>query len=150
LFGTDSTLTSTWDIWEHLTLARETRLISDKALYYTLNQNAAATWKLNCGDISAGKDADIVVAKIRREKAGFDSFFALSPSEILLVIHQGNIRLFDEELLPQLKDIDINNFSKIYINGACKYVQGDLPGLMKNIREHNPAVNFPVCLTRPN
>jgi hypothetical protein len=150
LFGTDSTLTSTWDIWEHLTLARETRLISDKALYYTLNQNAAATWKLNCGDISAGKDADIVVAKIKQDKAGFDSFFGIGPSEILLVIHQGNIRLFDEELLPQLTNIAIGDFSQIYLNGTCKYVQGDLPGLIKSIRKYNPAVNFPVSLTRSN
>jgi cytosine/adenosine deaminase-related metal-dependent hydrolase len=150
LFGTDSTLTSTWNIWEHLTLARATRLVSDKALYQTLNQNAAATWMLNCGDISAGKDADIVVAKIKPDKAGFDSFFGIGPSEILLVTHKGNIRLFDEELLPQLKDIDVNNFSKIFINGACKYVQGNLPALMESIRKYNPAVNFPVCLTRPN
>jgi cytosine/adenosine deaminase-related metal-dependent hydrolase len=148
LFGTDSTLTSTWDIWQHLALARETRLISDKALYHMVNKNAAAIWKLNCGDISAGKDADIVVAKIHQEKAGFESFFGLSPSKILLVIHQGNIRLFDEELLPQLNDIDVNNFSKVYINGACKYVQGNLPALMESIQKYNPAVNFPVSLIR--
>ncbi|MDB5130553.1 MAG: hypothetical protein JWR02_302 [Mucilaginibacter sp.] len=150
LFGTDSTLTSTWDIWEHLALARETRLISDKSLYHTLNQNAASTWGLNCGDISAGKDADIVVAKIKQDKAGFDSFFGLGPSEILLVIHKGNIRLFDEDVLPQLNNIDVNNFSKVYINGACKYVQGNLPALMESIQKYNPAVNFPVGLTRQN
>ncbi|HWZ13960.1 MAG TPA: amidohydrolase family protein [Mucilaginibacter sp.] len=150
LFGTDSTLTSTWNIWEHLTLARETRLISDKALYHTLNQNAAATWGLNCGDISAGKDADIVVAKIKQDQAGFDSFFSLSPSEILLVVHRGNIRLFDEELLPQLTDIAINNFSRVYLNGTCKYIQGDLPRLMQSIRKYNLSVDFPVSLTGPD
>jgi cytosine/adenosine deaminase-related metal-dependent hydrolase len=150
LFGTDSTLTSTWNIWEHLTMARQTGLVSDKALYHTLNKNAAATWRLNSGDISAGKDADIVVAKIKQDKAGFDSFFSLSPSEILLVIHQGNIRLFDEELLPQLIDIAINDFSRIYLNGTCKYIQGNLPGLMESIHKYNPTVNFPVSLTRPS
>ncbi len=144
LFGTDSTLTSTWDIWEHLLLARETGLLCDETLYQTLNQNAASIWQLNCGEIAPGKDADFVVAKIKPNTTGFDSFFGLCPADLLMVMHKGNIRLFDETMLPQLKTIDLNNFSKIYINGSCKYVQGDLPGLMEKIKEYYPEANFPV------
>jgi len=150
LFGTDSTLTSRWNIWEHLAQARETHLLSDKALYRTLNQNAAHTWKLNSGEISAGKDADIVIAKIKPGKAGFHSFFGISPADLLMVIHNGNIRLFDESLLPQLKTIHLNNFSKVYLNGVCKYVQGDLPGLMDKITAYQPEINFPVSSINPN
>ena len=150
LFGTDSTLTSCWNIWEHLVQARETRLLNDKALYDTVNQNAASTWKLNSGAISPGKDADIVIAKIKQGKAGFDSFFDVSPADLLMVVHRGNIRLFDEAVLPQLKSIGLDNFSKIYLNGTCKYVQGNLPGLMDEIRAHQPNINFPVSSLNPN
>jgi cytosine/adenosine deaminase-related metal-dependent hydrolase len=150
LFGTDSTLTSRWNIWEHLAQARETRLLSDSALYHTLNQNAANTWKLNTGEISAGKDADIVIAKMKHEKSAFNSFFDICPADLLMVIHNGNIRLFDELLLPQLKAINLNNYSKAYLNGIGKYVQGDLPGLMDKIREYQPNINFPVSLARQN
>jgi cytosine/adenosine deaminase-related metal-dependent hydrolase len=149
LFGTDSTLTSSWDIWEHLQLARETKLLNDKKLYHTLNQTAADVWQLNSGEIAAGKNADLVVAKTKNGKTGLDAFFMLTPADLLLVMHQGNIRLFDESLLTGLKTVDLNSFSKIYINGACKYVQGDLPGLIENIKRHNPAINFPVSLTKP-
>ncbi len=59
---------------------------------------------------------------------------------------KGNIRLFDETLLPQLKQVGVSNFSKIYINGACKYVQGDLPGLMEKIRGYHREVEFPASI----
>ena len=144
LFGTDSTLTSGWNIWDHLRLARKNRLLSDEALYDSLNQNAANTWRLNSGEIARGKDADMVVAKIKDDKTGYDSFFALGPADLLLVTNKGNICLFDESLLTQLKDADLNNYTKIYIEGACKYVKGDLPGLMEKIREYHPTAYFPV------
>jgi hypothetical protein len=35
-------------------------------------------------------------------------------------------------------------FSRIRINGNTKYVQGDLPALMQQIRRHHPATDFPV------
>jgi len=146
LFGTDSTLTSSWDIWEHLQLARKTKLLSDKTLYESINQNAAKIWQLNCGEIAAGKDADIVVAKKKPNSTGFDSFFGLSPADLLLVTHKGHIRLFDDTLLAQLKSADLSKFSKIYIGGASKYVQGDLPALIKKIRVYNPVVDFPVSI----
>lgn len=150
LFGTDSTLTSRWNIWEHLVQARETRLLNDAALYQTLNRNAAHTWKLNSGEISIGKDADIVIAKIIPGKAGLHSFFGVTPAELLMVIHNGNIRLFDEALLPRLKIVSRDNFSKVYLDGTCKYVQGDLSGLMEKIKSYQPNVHFPVSSINPN
>ena len=150
LFGTDSTLTSSWDIWNHLQQARKTGLLNDEALYHTLNKNAATTWQLASGEIAEGKDADLVVAKAKNGNAGLDSFFMLTTSDLLLVMHKGNIRVFDESLLSQLKGIDLDSFSKIYVDGVCKYVQGDLPGLMGKIKHYNPAINFPVSVTNAN
>ena len=148
LFGTDSTLTSNWDIWDHLKSARETKLISDKALYQTLNQNAAKAWQLNSGQIAAAKDADLVVAGIKGSGTGFDAFFSTGPADLLLVIHKGKIRLFDETLLRQLSAIDLNNFYKFYVNGVCKYIQGDLPGLIEQICRYYPKAGFPVYTSK--
>ena len=74
----------------------------------------------------------------------FDAFFGLNPEDILMVISKGKISLFDEELDKQLKDIDPDNYSKIYIKGRCKYVTGDLPLLMQQIKQHYPEADFPV------
>lgn len=149
LFGTDSTLTSNWDIWEHLRLARQTKLLSDEELYLSLNQKPASTWQLNSGEITAGKDADLVVAKVREGVDSYDLFFNLSPANLLLVIHRGQVRLFDESLLETLGDIVANDFSKIYVDDTCKYVQGNLPGLMDEIRSYHPGITFPVSVKSP-
>jgi len=150
LFGTDSTLTGGWNIWEHLRLARRTKLLSDAALYDTLNKNAAKAWKLNCGELKTGADADLVVARIKKGTTGFQSFFMTDPADLLLVIHRGNIRLFDETMLAKLVDIDIKNYSKVYVNDVCKYVQGKLPALMAQITEYYPQASFPVITTQPD
>jgi len=147
LFGTDSTLTGNWNIWDHLQLARQTKLIDDVVLYQTLNQNAAKAWQLNSGEIAAGRDADLVIANIKPSKKALDAFFAIHPADLLIVMHKGNIRLFDETMRGQLEAINISAFSKIYVNGICKYVQGDLPGLMEKIKKYYPAARFPVSAT---
>jgi cytosine/adenosine deaminase-related metal-dependent hydrolase len=141
LFGTDSTLTGSWNIWEHIRLARSTGYMSDPELYDALTTNAADVWNMNCGEIAEGRDADLVVA---RRKGDIGAFFGLDPEDIMMVMSRGHIRLFDEELYPQLKGIDLAAYSRVYIDGTCKYVTGDLPELIKKIRYYYPAADFPV------
>jgi hypothetical protein len=144
LFGTDSTLTGGWNIWEHIRLARKTEFMADKELYDTLTINAAIAWELNSGEIAKGKDADLVIAKPKHDMASADSFFAIDPKDILMVIHKGFISLFDEELHTQLDAINLNDYSKVYVNGTCKFVKGNLPQLIKKIEQYYPEANFPV------
>ncbi|MCC8427177.1 hypothetical protein [Mucilaginibacter sp. UR6-11] len=139
LFGTDSTLTGSWNIWNHIRLARKTKMLTDPELYRSLHPEGAA-WRYTSG----GNRPAIVVAKRKSEGSSLDVFFATDPADILLVVHEEQIRLFDDSLLDQLGQLDLSRFSKIYINGACKYVQGDLPGLMANIKEYYPEAVFPV------
>ena len=144
LFGTDSTLTGNWNIWDHLRLARKTRFLTDQELYDTLTVNAAMTWELDNGEITEGKDADLVIAKAKAGHVDADAFFATDPQDILLVVHQGNIRLFDEMLLPQLKSLNIDEYSRVEVDGTGKYVQGNLPLLMQQINQYYPETPFPV------
>jgi cytosine/adenosine deaminase-related metal-dependent hydrolase len=141
LFGTDSTLTADWNTWRQLRVARDSKQVSDEELFDMLTKNPADVWRLNAGSFKPKAAADIVVAK---RKAG--NFFDLDPEDILMVIRQGEIKLFDEVLLQQVNDlgIDTANFSKIIVNAACKYVKGDLSGLMKQVKEYYPAVVFPI------
>ena len=146
LFGTDSTLTSNWNIWDHIATARKTALLTDTELYNSLHVNAANTWKINSSEIKKNEDADIVVAKLKDKEGGMPAFFAVEPSDILLVLHQGNIRLFDAEILDQLKEIDLYGFSKININGVYKYVQGNIPELIAGIKQYYPEAQFPITV----
>lgn len=133
LFGTDSTLTAPWDAWEHIRLARgQQTMLTDEELLDSLTRQAADTWKLPIGEIAPGLQADLVVS------AAAD-VFSTTPEDILLVLHKGQIRLFDASL-----DIGPQpGFYKISVGERNKYVKGDLPTLMKEIQKHYPAVAFP-------
>lgn len=144
LFGTDSTLTGPWDIWEHFRLAEKTKLLSSSELYASVTQSPADTWHLNGGRVEEGRDADLVVARKKDGRAGYSAFFALSPADLLLVIHKGRICSFDEELLPQIATMHLPDFSKVFIGNACKYVRGNLPGLIEEIKGYQPLADFPV------
>jgi cytosine/adenosine deaminase-related metal-dependent hydrolase len=144
LFGTDSTLTGNWNIWDHIALARKTKFLNDKELFDALTVNAAGMWRLNAGEIAEGMDADLVIAKPQNGQSSTDAFFSIEPKDILMVIHKGKITLYDEALSTQLKRLNLVEYSSVYVNGVCKQVLGDLPALMQQIQQYYPEVNFPV------
>jgi cytosine/adenosine deaminase-related metal-dependent hydrolase len=148
LFGTDSTLTASWNLWEHLRMARETKMMTDEELFQTLTKNPAEKWRRkNIGSISINNNADVVIAKSYGNK-GVDAFYSINPEDILLVLHDGAVRLFDEEIKDQLTDaeIAISKFSKIFINGKGKHIYGDLPELIKLTHSYNPQISFPISI----
>lgn len=148
LFGTDSTLTADWNLWNHLRLARKTRLMNDHEIFNTLTKTPSVAWRQNnIGVISINKNADIVIAKNIVSK-GFDAFYSLNPEDIQLILHEGKIRLFDEEIKEQLTGyhFPISQFSKINVNGKCKYVYGNLSSLVNEILLYNPKTHFPITV----
>lgn len=144
LFGTDSTLTGSWNIWNHIRKAKQTKLFSDHELYNSLTINAASTWGLNTGVLEEGKDADLVIVKVKTGENKNGTFFLTDPQDILAVIHKGDIVLFDQELFPQLKEIITEGYHSVQINGGNKFVKGDLPALIGKIKQYYPDVSFPV------
>lgn len=147
VFGTDSTLTASWNLWEHLRLARDQHLVTDTELWDMLTRSPAELWGLeDCGKIEVGQWADLTVASPPAHTKGWDAVYGLNPENILLVLHKGNIRLFDGSLYDQLAraSFPLNDFHKIQVRGITKYIQGDLPGLMNEIRKIHPSVEFPV------
>jgi cytosine/adenosine deaminase-related metal-dependent hydrolase len=147
VFGTDSTLTAGWNLWDQLRLARDTKMVTDSELFDMLTASPVNVWGLpQSGKIAADYQADIVVARTKNVKAAFEDFYALNPEDILLVMHQGQIRLFDEDLYIQFNKSNYiqDSFYKIYINGNCKYIRGNLTRLIKDITKYSQSVSFPV------
>lgn len=140
VFGSDSTLSAGWNIWDHLRMARKTEQLSDQELLDAVNTVAAKIWNMNNGAIAKNKSADIVVAKKKQDRSDMDNFFSLNPEDILMVISKGNIVLFDECLQGQVK---MQSFNRVIINGTVKYVQGNLQALSQNIKQYYPEAIFP-------
>lgn len=144
LFGTDSTLTGTWNIWEHIKMARNTGMLNDTELYEALTKTATSIWGTNNGEIAKGKTADLVIVKPKNKPAGSGAFYATQPADIQLIVHNGNIRLFDQELLPKLVvKFKGKQFSLIHLGDSYKYVEGDLGALTNDIQSYLPGAAFP-------
>ncbi|MGZ3754308.1 MAG: hypothetical protein ACXVAY_02720 [Mucilaginibacter sp.] len=145
VFGTDSTLTGNWNIWVHIAMARKSKMLTDEELYQTLQLNPSRIWQTNTTTIQPGANADLVIAN-KKGSGWLDSFFEIEPKDLLLVLHHGKVRLVDASLYYQLTDADFAGFTKITIDGVEKYIQGDMAGLMKNIRFYYPAAKFPISV----
>ena len=147
VFGTDSTLTATWNAWDHFRKARETGMVSDATLFEMLTTNAATCWGLqNLGALDQGKKADLVIARQKAGNGQWDSFYSINPEDILMVIQDGLIRLFDQELREALLSsglIASHQFNSIKWNHCQKYVEGDLPLLMNKIISICPDIKMP-------
>ena len=136
LFGTDSTLTSDWNLWNHLRLARNTALVSDQELFDMLTTKPAAVWGLKgSGKIAEQDPADIVIAKNNHGSNSLDSFFSLNPEDILLILHNGEIKLLDTILSDKINvaDFKVSNFRKINTGESCKYVEDKLQGVTDQV-----------------
>jgi hypothetical protein len=122
-------------------------MTDDTALWEMATAGPARLWGLDqCGEIAEGRTADLVIAARTPGTTGWNAVFGVEPRDILLVLHQGNIRLFDESLRDQLTNPEypIKDFHPIAVDGKIKYIQGDLPGLMQEIQTYHPDASFPV------
>jgi len=147
VFGSDSTLTASWNIWEQIRLARAQKMVNDAELWDMLTLTPAQIWGLQgCGEIKEGGKADLIIVKSPMKEMSWDWLYALNPDDMLLVLNKGEIRLFDQSLYDQLAKINfpLQEFYKVYPGKYAKYVFGDLPGLMKAIHSYHPKIAFPI------
>ena len=146
LFGTDSTVSSDWNCWNQLRLGRKTGLLNDEELFASITTAPAKTRRLNdTGILRESSNADVIIAEKKYDNE-MNSFFAVNPESILMIIKNGNIILFDESLLTQFnaQKKDISTFNRISINGRFKYVKGNINHLIKQIKEFSKDISIPV------
>jgi cytosine/adenosine deaminase-related metal-dependent hydrolase len=148
LFGTDSTLTAEWNLWNHLRRARELRFLDDRELFAAVTSTAAAAWgRTHAGRLVAGFTADLVVAR-KKAPDPWDAFFAIEPEDILLVLKAGSPVLCDTSLAA----VGIPPpCSLVRIGASTKLVAEDVPDLIACLRRHAVEPNLPITAEpRPN
>ena len=143
LFGTDSTLTSEWNLWNHLRMARATKTLTDDELFNSVTETPKDIWRLNKNTSDNNYlPQDWVIAKNKLPNNTMDAFFALDPEDILMIIRNGRIVFFDETLHGDILKLGIDidkRMSQFSFNGIQKNIQGDLPALIQKIRKFYPA-----------
>jgi cytosine/adenosine deaminase-related metal-dependent hydrolase len=144
VFGTDSTVSARWSIWEHLRHAQREKKLSDLELFNSVTVNPAQVWKLkNQGQIAEKYTADFVVAK-GKSTLPMEAFFSVTPEDILLVVHKGKVVLFDERLHGSFDESSL--YQKIKYPSSVKFVKGKLGDLVKQIKSYYPGAGFPFAV----
>jgi cytosine/adenosine deaminase-related metal-dependent hydrolase len=139
VFGTDSTLSSSWHISEHFQLVKQSGMINEEEFLLLLTSTPAKLLDLkDRGTIGVGKKADLLV--IKRGTNLFD----IDKASILLVIQAGKIRLADVAITG-LEPATVLTFSRIKIEGSEKYVEGRPLELAASIKQYYPSFENPFA-----
>ncbi len=142
LFGTDSTLTGGWNIWQHLRRAREIGGLDDRELFDAVTTAAARTWGDAGGQLDAGHRADLVVARMKHPGA-WDSFYAIDPEDLLLVIGAGRVLVADDTV-ENVAQLGLPY--AIRLGSSIKRVAEDLSPMLKEIQGRGLLANLPLGL----
>lgn len=138
VFGTDSTLSAGWNAWMHFRLGLGQPGVNETGILEMLTSAPAELWNLkDKGILEKNAIADIVITEQKSD------LFQNNPENMLMVIQNGKIRLFDESLANQVK---LPNFSKLSINNRVKFIEGDMPALINKIRSYYPSIDLPVSV----
>ncbi len=141
LFGTDSTLSADWNLWNHLRRARALGALEDRELFSAVTRTAALAWgRPETGHLAEGSGADLVVAR-KAAPHRWDAFFALNPEDILLVLRNGSAILCD----TSLDGIAIRPpRSRLHVGATSKWVAEDVPHLLSRLRDYGVESNLPL------
>ncbi|HEX2629236.1 MAG TPA: amidohydrolase family protein [Chitinophagaceae bacterium] len=142
VFGTDSTLTSSWNCWEHFRCALQTKMVCEKELLAMLSQTPALLWDLaQLGEVREGAIADLLLLPQG------DTIFCNDPSDILAVIKQGEFRVADSDLFPKetLPLSFQSSSTQVVFGDARKSVYGDLANLVSEIKKYYPQYENRFC-----
>lgn len=138
IFGTDSTLTSSWYAGEHFKTAMGTGMVDEEELLSMLTVMPAHVWGLeDRGSVEEGMRADLLIME------DGNKFFSERPAGMLIVINGGEIKVLAENMQQLLQLPGIADFDKIVIKGKRMLVKPGLLKLVKEILSFYPAAEIP-------
>lgn len=123
ILGSDSSLTGSWNWFDHLKEARRHSDLTPMQLFdmVTRSPESGLSGFPFLGDFGADQEADMVVWPERLSPEGV---LNERPENILAVIQKGKLVVFDEALLSQIAPEHRDHYVAVLLNGRRKYVPG--------------------------
>lgn len=142
LFGTDSTLTADWNIWNHLNFGKNLNLLNNMEIFHSVTVNPAEIFGLkNTGKIEENYFADLVLAK-KKHIDIWESFFSVNPEDIILIFKKGEVILLDEGILPKI-NLGNKHFYKFNLNGKTKFISYNINEAVNQLKNLNDNIKIP-------
>lgn len=138
LFGTDSTLSAPGTIWDHLRAARG--LLGDEMILASLTTEAIRFWGR-----PKSYSADNFVLARRRAASALDSFFAITPADILLLVQEGEPVVIDSSVIAEYPPL---GFEALNCERARKYVKLPLKDMLQAAKHASPDFDGDALLER--
>jgi cytosine/adenosine deaminase-related metal-dependent hydrolase len=123
--GSDSTLTGSPTLLQELAVAYETGMATSRELFDMVTSIPSNLFSLPTSHIAAGHPANFFVARAKSDDY-FENLCMLTPSDIVMVLVGGKIRLSDSKDARQLK-------YEIQIGGNTRFSDFDIRGLLARI-----------------
>jgi cytosine/adenosine deaminase-related metal-dependent hydrolase len=145
LFGTDSPLTASANFWDHLRLARRTGLLSDEELYHAVTRTPAEVFAQKRGTFLGGHAADLVLLKSQSHNP-VHSFFEANTKDILLVMKNGGVILFDETIRKQVEPLlKPNDYQPLAVQSSVKFVKGSWAELLQRLSKEKLPLDLSIA-----
>ncbi|MBL0336949.1 MAG: amidohydrolase family protein [Chitinophagaceae bacterium] len=136
IFGTDSTLTASWNAWSHFRLAMESGMVTENELLQMLTVHAAGVLDMKGkGVIEEKALADLIIIP---PVEGTSSLFSFQPGDIQLVMQKGRVRMISQALSKQIQPVFEKNYSLVSLQGQLKMISGNPGELIQSVRKYYP------------
>ena len=145
LFGTDSSLSASSLIWEHLKEARILQLLNDEELFHSLTANPARIFGLN-NQLKENASADLVIAKRKTGKNSWDNFYSINPEDFLLIVNNGQIKLFDSSIEDQIDKSTMNELARIKYSTSRKFIEKGAVLCIKELEKYQVPLPLPISI----
>ncbi|MEQ1678501.1 MAG: hypothetical protein ABL876_17530, partial [Chitinophagaceae bacterium] len=141
VFGTDSTLTSSWHGAAHFMAALDSGMVTEKELLDMLTGLPAALWGFkDRGVIKEKMKADLVI------KQKSNNLFNNYQEEMLLVVKGGETGLAAAAVFAQLPAREKINYEHISNEGSSFFVKAGITKLVNAILSYYPQAKIPFEL----
>jgi hypothetical protein len=128
LFGTDSTLTSHANIWNHLRCARSLGLLTDQELFRSVTSIPKSIFNFRTSDTS-----DFIVCK-KKTTDLWNSFYEINPEDILLIVKDKIVLLADDTYLPL---VNRKSHLPVKVGESVKWIPSEWVQLVRQLEQYD-------------
>lgn len=138
--GSDSTLTGSPTLLDEMKIAHQTKLVNDKTLVDMVTKIPSSIFNVATPSTKTGVESEFMIVPKKRNDY-FENLVAIRPSDILLVMSNGKLKLVDASL-----DIEHKLKEVFFIEGQKKFTETKIDKLKgrlekkigRTILEKNP------------